>query len=585
MLKIALPFAFVFFFACLFVAAQNSDEEKIREKERRRIAVVEQILGDAQNLRLPENRAYVYAKVADQIWQTDEKRARTLFQSSIGELIAAQTAVENDRKGRQLYQNLLYGQSPRWDILWLIANHDADFALDAQARTRPKVLPASLESFPETQAYSMVTQFVKTEIQNEQRLISIAADQNPQRAAKLLRESLKKTISYEVLNLLRKIYQKDAALGAQLADETAEAFLARNFAENPESLSVLPNFLNEFGKEKTEPNEGPRISEKLVRELAAKMLDFWLDPATTSSYVNWDLPVLKKNFPERLAQVKQKFSELNRQNRPKEYEAYDDLMRREPSGEELLNQAGKFPKNLRQQILQQAAYKLADSGDVAQAGEIIKRVYPDQADGYISNWQANRAGKAASEGKFDEANNLIGEIADEKARANAYSYLASVIYQKDPEKNKAQALAVLEQARNALPDQPETTEEINVLLNLAAQYAAVEPSRAFPIIESLIPQMDELAQAQAVVGKYQPNNGAFRQGEFQVNSGGCVYGVCSLTNILSTLNKTDPERVFQITGGFVRLDVRLSLQIQLLENKFLITELPIRSRTSFFINK
>jgi hypothetical protein len=570
---------FLFLFAIVPAIAQTDDEkEKIKERERREIAFAEEILKDARNLRLPESRAYIYARIGDALWQRDEKRARELFGNAISELVAAQTEVESEKRNQQFFQNLLYGQTPRWEILWLIANRDADLALEAQIKTRPPRLPLTLEVFAETRVYSNLFHAVRSEIQNEQRLIAIAADQNPQRAAKLIRESLKKTVSYEVLNLLRKIHGRDAELAARLAEEVGETFLARDFTKNLEEMNVLSNFINQFGAEKSADDKSLRISEKLRRDLIAKMIDTWLNPEVTSQFGALDPSILEKYFPERAARVRQKFQRINNPNRPKEYEEYEKLMQSNPSGEEMVSQAANFSKNLRQQIYQQAAQKFVEKGNLQQAEKIVREIYPDQAEYYVSQWHHNLATRAISEGKFDEAARLIAQIPNEDTQINALVYMASVIFQKDREKNKNWALAVLDQARAMIPNHPETHFEVNALMSIAAQYAGIEPARAFDLLETVVPQIDELVGAQAVLAKYNANTGNFRQGEFQVNSGSYPYGAYNLPHVLRELKKSDAERVLQITNRFTRLDARLSLQVQLVENNAQIANLPMQGR-------
>lgn len=571
-------FGLLFFVFSFNAFAQNSDDA-VKDKLEKETKFLEQILSDAKNLRLPENRAFVFAKVGDALWQLDEKRARQLFQNSINELITAQNEVENEKNNKQLYQNLLYGQSPRWEILWLIANRDADFALDAQIKTRPNRLPQTLESFAQNQNYSNVFQYAKTEINNEQRLISIAADRNPERAAKLLRESLKKSITYEALNLLRKIYAKDAELGAKLADEIGEKFLAADLTKNYDEMGVLSNFLEEFAKEKTADDKGLRISDKLARDLASKLIDTWLNSDVTSLYGNYNAPTFEKLFPERMLKVKQKVENLNNPSQTPQFEAYNKLIQSNVSGEELLRQSENFPQNLRSQIKYQAAYKLAQSGNISEATKTIKEIYPDQVDNYVSQWNADLASQAVSKGKFDEASLIISQIPDENQRVNALIYLASAIYQKDQKENKTLALSVLDQARAIISEQPESYNELNSLMNLANNYATIEPTRAFALIAPLIEPLNELSQATAVIAKY-GNNGNFRQGEFQISSGSNAFGVYFLDSVLRTLKSKDSERTMQLSNGFSRLDVRLALQLQLIENNLQIDYLPLGTRFS-----
>lgn len=93
-----LRFLFVFaLFAVPFSVLAQNTEEAVKEKMRRETAFVEQILVDAKNLRLPENRAFVDAKVAGALWQTDENRARGLFRNAALDLLAAQSEAENEK--------------------------------------------------------------------------------------------------------------------------------------------------------------------------------------------------------------------------------------------------------------------------------------------------------------------------------------------------------------------------------------------------------------------------------------------------------------------------------------------------------
>jgi hypothetical protein len=57
-------FIFTIFIFPFFISAQNVDEAA-KEKLRQETVLLERILADAKNLRLPENRAFIYAKVGN----------------------------------------------------------------------------------------------------------------------------------------------------------------------------------------------------------------------------------------------------------------------------------------------------------------------------------------------------------------------------------------------------------------------------------------------------------------------------------------------------------------------------------------
>ena len=93
--------ALILFIFPLCVFAQET-EDAAKEKLRRQVVLINQILGDIPQLKLGENRAFSYAKVGSLIWKNDEKLARTLFQNAVGELINAQNLAETDTKNSVL---------------------------------------------------------------------------------------------------------------------------------------------------------------------------------------------------------------------------------------------------------------------------------------------------------------------------------------------------------------------------------------------------------------------------------------------------------------------------------------------------
>ncbi len=576
----ALRFLFVLAFFVFPVFAQNAADEAAKEKLRRQSALLEQILGDAKNFRLPENRAYVYAKAGNYLWQSDEKRAREFFQNSIGELITAQAEAENEKGNKQFLNNLIYGQSPRWEILNAIAAHDADFALDALTKTRPPKMARLLADFS-GYYQSQSGQYARTEIQNEQRLIALAAEQNPQRAVKLLRESLKRDVTFETVNLLKKIYPKDAETANALAEEVGRKLLASKVDEDNQDSSFIQYFIGEFGLEKTADVNAPKISDALLRDLSAKIVKFILRPNAASYSTNeGGLKIAERFFPAEVAQIRQKQARIQSQyqNQNPQYQSYEKLLQSDSSSEELLSQAGTFPRSYRTEIYRRAAEKTAKSGNLAEAEKILTaNMSEEESESYLSQMNYNLASEAISQGKFDVAQVLINQIPAENNRLSALTYLATSVYQKNPKENQKWASSILEQARGMLPDAPEKSSEIAALLNIASAYATIEPGQAFRIIDALIAPLNELSEASAIVAKYSDNVN-FRLGEYQINQGGSVNGAYNFAGVLQILKTNDFERAVRFTNAVSRPDARIVLQLQLLGDSFLIQNLPVSGR-------
>lgn len=576
MLRLFFVFAL---FAFPFSVFAQSNDEAVKEKLRQETALLEQILADGKNLRLPENRAFIYAKIGNALWQTNEKRARALFQNSIADLIAAQNEAEAEKGKKEYLNNLIYGQSPRWDILHTIAARDAEFALDAMVKTRPvKIAQAISNLTGDNQSPSR--QYARSEIQGEQRIIALAVEQNPQRAVKLLRESLKKDVSYDTLNLLKKIHQKDAETANQLAEEVGQKLLDTKFNEDNQDNGFIQYFLGDFGREKPADTTTIKVSDQLLRALAEKISKLALRPNGNSFYIGTDaLIVIERYFPASVAQIKQKQTKSENQNG--QYQGYNKLMQGDASPEELLSQVEKYPRSYRNEIYRRAAEKTANSGNIAEAQKIITtNLSEEESESYLSQLNYSLATQAISQGKFNEANQFINQMSDENTRLNTLIYLATSIYQRNPQENQKWAATVLDQARSLISDAPEKTSEINSLINIAAAYALIEPAQAFRLVESLASPLNEFSEASAVVAKFSDYGGNFRQGEYQISAGNNPLGVYSLTSVLQTLKGKDFDRVIRFTNGFSRLDVRLSLMIQLID-----WNLPIgNSRGNFIIS-
>jgi phosphopantothenoylcysteine synthetase/decarboxylase len=78
--------------------SQSDKEKKQKELQKRVLEMIDEAVGDASALRLPQNRAIVYAIAGDLYWKSDEKRARELFRSAGNDIVAANAEAEKEKK-------------------------------------------------------------------------------------------------------------------------------------------------------------------------------------------------------------------------------------------------------------------------------------------------------------------------------------------------------------------------------------------------------------------------------------------------------------------------------------------------------
>lgn len=557
-LILVLTFAYVF--------AQTADN-KNEERQKQQTVLLEQIGKDADGLRLPENRALVFAKLGEGSWSADEKRARQFFQTSVNELIAAQTDAEAEKKQQQgnLY-GLLYGTTPRQEILLMIAARDAEFALDAFYKSRPPRIAQALVPNSAESKKDDLRQYAQNEINFEQGLINKLSEQSPNRALELFRKSLARGVTYEAFNLIEKLKAKDLELAAQMANEVGGKLLAADFEKDSQTNSLAASFVGEYGK-KPEPNQKTvKVDEKILRDLTAKIVKNFLKSEDGGYEVEYILPIAEKYAPESVATLKQKKAKYDKENKREDYDAFSKLMEGNPTPEKLLSEAEKFSDEFKNQIYYAAAEKAATGGNVEQARKIIASKLPEnESENYLTQINYNLISQAMTAEKYDEAALLINQIPAETQRFYFLLQLATTVYQKNPAENKKQALSVVEQARALIPQPPETLEDMSLMMQIAATVAEFEPEQSFQILESLTYQLNEFLEASAVVAKYR-NDGSLRKGEMVVNSYGAVNGLNNMAQILATLKKKDFGRTTTLINSFQRLEVRVGLAILLIDN-------------------
>ena len=555
----------------LAVAAQSDNADVEKQGQRRLATLADQVLSDAANLKLGENRAFVFARVGNIVWKSDPKRALSLFQTAVDELIDTQQLAEANSKSMADQFELL-NQSARPALLNQIANHNAAFALESLYRTRPAVLQRALaatasKSSKISNLANNYAYLVQNETALEQTLMRMAAEQNPERAARILKESLTRGITGETLNLLKKLNEKDPDAAAEIAGNMIgklidQGFMIDNRADY-QKLNLAQNMLSEFVREKGADEKYLHFDADRARTLAEKTIAFYLDQGTRYGYSPAAiLPIAEKLSPGSVPRLKQ--AERTNPYRGFGYEYDPDAMKllnSNPTAEELIAAAKRFPEASRPQLYQSAATKYAQEGNMNAALAVIKDNFADDVmEDAIRNLNFQYANNLIGAGKYSEAESAIEEL-PESSRFSAYVSLANSIYAADPEKNKVYALAVLSRARGGLPDQPETANELSWYVQLINVYTNIEPEEAFRMYETMVPQLNELADAAAVLGGFQ-GSGNVRRGEFLLAQGNS-FGVYVDFSPLRPLSNKDFDRTMKLIDRFSRREARILMRLQL----------------------
>lgn len=570
---------FLVLFSAFSVFAQEPTPDRDAEKLKaeRRAKLIDAIMADAAQLRLSENRALVAAKLGAAIWKTDAKRGNELFGNAVGELIAAQNIAEENKNPNHQYHDLLYSQSLRPMILNTIAAADAELALESLYRTRPSAVQKALATGNTGDKINNSSQnypyLAQQEVNLEQRLMRMIAEQKPERSLAFLKESVKKHLSGETLSMLRKIWEKDPAAGNELANDVADRLVSRPFfgsnnQANYELIQLSNTILNEYMRQRSPEERYINFDESRMRSLAGKLIAAYTERGGAMGYIPLQQlePIAKRFSPGSYAQLKkaaentQGFGHRGRGYGDPEY---TKLMESNPTAETLIAEAKKFPVETRRSIYSNAANMLSGAGQYERAVALLNDNFEDDAlENAISGLNWSYAHSLINRGEYNAAEALILQFNDSN-RISALTSLATNIYNKDPQENKARANGILQHARSFLPDRPETNNELSQLIQLINTMAIIEPSEGFRNFEPVIDQLNQLTEAWAVVNAFQGGN--IRQGEYSM-SGGSNFGIHIDSGIVNTFAQKDFVRTMNLIGSFSRRELRILMLISLLES-------------------
>lgn len=550
--------------------SSKEEEEKARaELERRVLILLEEVVSDAQMLKLVENRAIVQASAADLLWPRDEKRARAFFRDALTGIGDAFGAA--DRKdSAQVYAYWMLVQL-RHQLLRMVARRDPQLALDLLTATRP---PLNEDG---SQAFGMRDQ----ELALEQSLASVVAASDPRRALQMAEEALARGVSFSVLGVLRRLQQKDIELAQRFLTSIIKKLPSENPARNPAAMFTAQELLRNALRPQDASNlnrgqaNAPAIKplsfdDQAKRELAEIVARMALNGAPDTSNIlslKHLMTDLEKLVPERAEQLRQRMAEALKAMPPemKQWMELEPLLR-DGNSEALLEAAAKAPPQMRGALYSTAAWKIFEAGDMERARHLIAdNLSGQEREQALLQIDRRIVTRSLEQGKLDEARKFVARIQSKLGRAAQFSLLAMALMKKGERKS---ALELMDETKKLINPQPENQEEINILLVVARAYAAIEPARAFELLEPLIDQANEMISAAALLDRFGSGQGLFRKGEMVLNPG-FVTASNMFTQYgreLGALARADFARTKAVADRLQRTEVRLMARLLLAQS-------------------
>lgn len=580
--------------------SQPEKDKAQAEKEKKAVALIEDITGQISFLKNPDNRALTLASVADLLWKRDEKRARQLFRQSADEIAASNNEPQTNSANSDgmVFFGTGRNGSPRADILRTIAAHDAELALELLYITRPANVATALTSYNRSQPKTSASKnpadlmqqqqnrsIAESELRLEQSFSEKAAENDPKLAAKMLRESIAKNgVTSSAFSILQKINSKDHELAVKLLNEVSQKLIGESYEGEQSMSSLAIQFLRQFYLDadknalKDKETKVLKLEASTAKDLANKLADVFLktDSSSRSMSVYFQMrsaiSVLEKLIPERALLLKQK-QETMKKSLPEEMTRFDDAFggNDNPAPEKMVGNAAKMPAQMRGFMYRNAVNEALKNGNTDAVRASLNQA-PDgkEKDEALAYLDSKTAESKIKDGKIDEARKIIDALGSTKEKVERLIQMAISFQQKNTQEDKETAAKLMTEARSMVNYSPENEDEANDFLRIVSGYAYVEPATAFSMLDAFADQANELVNASATVAKFDKNNPNFKNGELIMTRGlprigGKVLGYGKEAQLLAN---EDIDRLQNIAGKFQRPDAQILLKLYIVQAFF-----------------
>ncbi|MGI8787720.1 MAG: hypothetical protein ACR2HG_08180 [Pyrinomonadaceae bacterium] len=521
----------------------NKKDEIPADVKKEAVAFLRETSADVNNLRTLENRISFSAEIAGLMWFDDEKEARAMFQIVIndfrqllidydGQLNSLGVAPElSDVYSRdsgakaQITRKFYKAFGVRQQIATAIAFHDPELAFNFYTETGTVISNPTFRK-----------QIEGNDVYFETRLLNQIAAKNVDAALKYGRKTLAKGFNAELINVLKKIYEKDDEKGAAFGEDIAAKL--KSDASNPESFyyvsQVLSIGIENLDAIKGKPNKRPMFSESSLRDLSELLAQEILkrEDAEGSELLGY-LPNIERFSPARAAQIRQKFDIKNKVKNATTSGITQQMVESPPA-----------PVKPEQEAQKQLSENLQNLGDKKLSDDDRKKV-------------------------VEESKKIIAETSDRETKFAALNALA-VQVAKLGDKELAQDL--MNDVRSLTNLQPKNYRDYLEIWMLVSGYSQVDTDKAFPILEDTIFRLNDTISAFVKVGEFIDITGdIIDDGEIQVGSFGgdmtrdILRGLGASDTTVRNLAVADFTRTKNLAGKFERPEVRILAKMLILQ--------------------
>ena len=217
----------------------QTDEQNQQEKEaleRKATDLLEQIVGEAQLLRLPDNRIRVEIAAGDLLWKHDKARALSMFSLAADGVAEMMRSTDGDMQR--------WAAQLRQEVVLTAAQHDATLAYQLLATTRSLTPTPDAGDTPGARDWNMRFRRPSPDSNFEDNLLARVAAIDPKLAAQKVEEALTNGQYPNTLSqVLSALQLQDKEASTKLTAKVVSKLQSENMLANVQAQTLALNLL------------------------------------------------------------------------------------------------------------------------------------------------------------------------------------------------------------------------------------------------------------------------------------------------------------------------------------------------------
>src|SRR5215475_13284716 len=256
---------------------EDKPQKTDKELEKKALALLDEVVGEAMSLKLDENRIYALTAAADLYWTRNEDRARALLAEAVNQFMAIEHPFQPgvqpgaEPEGLRALQSMGARMELRTQLLQTLAARDSRMALDFLRASR---LPDAGKLFGGKGASP------DFERDFEMQLAVRIAENDPRAAMQIAEESLKQGVSHQVYEIWANLLNKDPKAAAKLSGDITSSIKSADVLKDYQSIYVVTSMLGQLRAQLRPSRSDAKVEPpQEAREMFRDLLDLMVSTA------------------------------------------------------------------------------------------------------------------------------------------------------------------------------------------------------------------------------------------------------------------------------------------------------------------